>query len=268
MSHEIQKPKLFISHATSDGEFANAVKAEIEKVFANGVSVFCTSSPGSIAVGTDWLTDIEGKLNSAQAVIAIITPVSIERPWLWFELGATWSNGRSGDCHIYPVCVAEVDLNTLPPPLNRLQALSLGRAADLKMLFEGLIAQFGFGKISSFKSSNITSRIPKYEKVQVKDIDLNDRYLYSGKYSGYSNEELMEIIDTHLFFPDHDKGHKYSTLYTGREELIQQGKLLHFREIDRKLELPLGTARQLVVSVAERYSLKPALLTDNVVRFE
>ena len=102
----------------------------------------------------------------------------------------------------------------------------------------------------------------------MKDIDLNDRYLYSGKYSGYSNEELMEIIDTNLFFPDHDKGHKYSTLYTGREELIQQGKLLHFREIDRKLELPLGTARQLVVSVAERYSLKPALLTDNVVRFE
>lgn len=268
MSHEIQKPKLFISHATSDGEFANAVKAEIEKVFANGVSVFCTSSPGSIAVGTDWLTDIEQKLNSAQAVIAIVTPVSIERPWLWFELGATWSNGRSGDCHIYPLCVAEMDLNTLPPPLNRLQALSLGRAADLKMLFEALIGQFGFGKISSFRASNITSRIPKYEKVEVKDVDINERRLYSGKYSGYSNEELMEIIDTHLFHPDYDKERKYSSIHTGREELIQHGKLLHFRDIDRKLELPPGTARQLVVSVAERYSLSPSLLTDNVVRFE
>ena len=216
MSHEIQKPKLFISHATSDGEFANAVKAEIEKVFANGVSVFCTSSPGSIAVGTDWLTDIEQKLNSAQAVIAIVTPVSIERPWLWFELGATWSNGRSGDCHIYPLCVAEMDLNTLPPPLNRLQALSLGRAADLKMLFEALIAQFGFGKISSFRASNITSRIPKYEKVEVKEVDLNERRLYSGKYSGYSNEELMEIIDTHLFHPDYDKERKYSSIVSVR----------------------------------------------------
>lgn len=267
MSHEIQKPKLFISHATSDGEFANAVKAEIEKVFANGVSVFCTSSPGSITVGTDWLTDIEGKLNSAQAVIAIVTPVSIERPWLWFELGATWSSGRQGNCRIYPLCVAEVDLNSLPPPLNRLQALSLGRAADLKLLFEGLIEQFGFGKITSFRASNITSRIPKYEKVEVKEVDLNERRLYSGKYSGYSNEELMEIIDTHLFFPDYDKEMKYSS-FRGREELIQQGKLLHFREIDRKLELPPGTARQLVVPVAERYNLEPTLLTDNVVRFK
>jgi len=267
MGHEIQKPKLFISHATSDGEFAHAVKAEIEKVFANGVSVFCTSSPGSIPIGNDWLSDIEGKLNSAQAVIAIVTPVSIERPWLWFELGATWSSGRSGDCHIYPLCVAEIDLSSLPPPLNRLQALSLGRASDLKMLFEALIAQFGFGKISSFKASNITSRIPKYEKVRVKEVDLNERRLYSGKYSGYSNEELMEIIDTHLFFPDYETEQRYSSI-RGREEVVQRGKLLHFGEIDRELELPPGTARQLVVAVAERYDLKPTLLTDNVVRFE
>ncbi len=268
MSHEIQKPKLFISHATSDGEFANAVKAEIEKVFANGVSVFCTSSPGAIPVGTDWLTDIEGKLRSAQAVIAIVTPISIERPWLWFEIGATWSSGRSGDCHIYPLCVSEIDLSTLPAPLNRLQALSLGKAADLKMLFEALIRQFGFGKISSFRSSNITSRIPKYEKVKVKDIDLNERAMYSGKYSGYSNEELIEIIDTHLFFPDYEKERNFPSIHTSREKLIQHGKLLHFREIDRKFELPPDTARQLVVPAAERYGLKPSLLTKNVVRFE
>ena len=126
-AHEITKPNLFISHATSDGEFANAVKQEIEKVFANGVNVFCTSSPGAIAVGTDWLTGIEDKLASAQAVIAIVTPVSIERPWLWFEIGATWGKGRSGDCHIYPLCAAEINLSELPSPLDRLQALSMGR---------------------------------------------------------------------------------------------------------------------------------------------
>lgn len=108
--HQIVKPILFISHASSDGEFANAVKEEIEKVFADGVNVFCTSSPGAINVGADWLSDIEHKLGVAQAVIAIVTPVSIERPWLWFELGATWSKGRSGHCRIYPLCAPEVAL--------------------------------------------------------------------------------------------------------------------------------------------------------------
>lgn len=165
--HEIRKPTLFISHAASDAEFANAVKQEIEKVFANGVNVFCTSSPGAIPVGKDWLSDIEEKLGVAQAIIALITPVSIERPWLWFEVGATWSKGRTGECRIYPLCAPEIELSNLPSPLDRLQALSMGKAAGLKLLFEALISQFGFGKISSFRASNITARIPKYRDVKV-----------------------------------------------------------------------------------------------------
>jgi hypothetical protein len=47
-NHEFNKQTLFISHATSDGEFAEAVKQEINKVFANGINIFSTSSPGAI----------------------------------------------------------------------------------------------------------------------------------------------------------------------------------------------------------------------------
>jgi hypothetical protein len=267
-THEIQKPKLFISHATTDGDFANAVKQEIEKVFANGVDVFSTSSPGTIQVGADWLQDIESKLNTTQAVIVIVTPVSIERPWLWFELGATWSKGRSGDCRIYPLCAPEVDMGNLPSPLDRLQALSMGKATDLKLLFEVLIQQFGFGKISSFKATNITKRIPKYKDVKIKEVDLNEKRLYSGRYSGYTDEELMEIIDTSLFLPDEENYQKYLVTYTGREELIHNGKLLHFKQIDGRLDLPPGTARRLLIPVAERYGLVPQYESENVIRFK
>lgn len=267
--HEITKPTLFISHATSDREFANAVKQEVEKVFANGVSIFCTSSPGAIPAGTDWLSDIEGKLESAQAVIAIVTPVSIERPWLWFEIGATWAKGRSGDCRIYPLCAPEINLSELPSPLDRLQALSMGKAQDLKLLFEALIQQFGFGKISSFRASNITKRIPKYETVKIVQADLEEDRFYSGRYTGYGDDELMEVIDTGLFRKDQDvvDAALYLELHQGREELVQNGKLLHFREIDRDLELPRGTARRLLNKVAKRYGLAPLLEKDNLVRY-
>ena len=50
---ESQKPVVFISHASTDGVFANAVKHEIEKVFADGVVVFSTSSSGAIGAGTE-----------------------------------------------------------------------------------------------------------------------------------------------------------------------------------------------------------------------
>lgn len=267
IDHKINKPTLFISHASSDADFANAVKQEIEKVFANGVSVFATSSPGAIPVGQDWLSNIEEKLDLAQAIIAIVTPVSIERPWLWFEIGATWSKGRAGECRIYPLCAPEVELSSLPSPLDRLQALSMGRATDLKLLFEALISQFGFGKISTFRASNISKRIPKYKDVKVVDTDLNEKIFYSGRYTGYSDEELMEVIDTQLFQPDEETFKKYAVLESGREALIHNGKLLHFRQIDRSLDLPPGTARRLLNDVAERYGLSPTLETENVVRY-
>lgn len=263
-NHEIKKPTLFISHASSDGEFAEAVKQEIDKVFANGINVFSTSSPSAIPAGNDWLSDIEDRLNTSQAIIAIVTPVSIERPWLWFEIGATWLNGRKGDCKIYPLCAQEINLSELPEPLSRLQALSLGRATDLKLLFEYLIKQFGFGNIAVFRATNITKRIPKYKNVKVKDIDLVDRAFYSGKYTGYSDEELMEVIDSKLFYTKPD----WPVLFDqGREDSVSLGKLIHFRQVDKDLELPPGTARRLLVSVAERYNLAPYQQTDNLVRF-
>jgi TIR domain-containing protein len=269
-NHEIKKPTLFISHATSDSEFAEAVKQEIHKVFANGINVFSTSSPGAIPTGNDWLNDIENRLNTAQAIIAIITPVSIERPWLWFEIGATWLNGRKGDCRIYPLCVQEINLSELPEPLSRLQALSLGRATDLKLLFDALIKQFGFGNIASFRATNVTKRIPKYKNVKVKDVDLGERAFYSGKYTGYSDEELEEIIDTELFY-SHDSTPielTWPSSVLGREDEIRLGKLLHFRQVDKDLELPPGTAKRLLVTVAGRYNLVPYQLTENVVGFQ
>ncbi len=260
--HKIKKPTIFVSHATSDAEFANAVKQEIEKVFADGVKVFCTSSPGDIPVGSDWLQEVEHKLKTASAVIAIVTPVSIERPWLWFEVGATWSKGRSGECKIYPLCAQEIELSKLPSPLDRLQALSLGRAADLKILFEALIEQFGFGKLSSFRATNITKRIPKYKNVKIEDVDLNERTFYSGKYASYDDSELMEVIDSYLLYPDKERMY-----ITNRESLIHNGMLVHFRQVDQQLELPPGTAKRLLEPVAARYNLVPSQKTENTIRF-
>jgi hypothetical protein len=264
--HKIEKPRLFISHAISDGSFANAVKQETEKVFANGIEVFCTSSPGTVDPGTDWLSEIEERLKGTQAVIAIITPISIERPWLWFEIGATWNKGRTGGCKIYPLCAPEIDLGNLPSPLDRLQALSMGKTQDLKMLFEALIAQFGFGKIGSFRAANISKRIPQYKDVEIKQIDLNERILYSGKYTGYTAEELMEVIDDKFFRPD---AHQFKNGFmTESEEYLHTGKLIHFRQVDKNLELPPGTAKKLLNTVANRYGLVVSMETENIVRYK
>lgn len=265
--HKIDKPNLFISHASSDGEFATVLQAEITKVFADGVNVFCTSSPGAIGASTDWLATIEEKLSTSQAVIAIITPLSIERPWLWFEVGASWLRARNDQLAIYPLCAPEIDFSELPSPLDRLQALSMGKAIDLKLLFEGLIKQFGFGKISSFRASNITKRIPKYQNVKIRETDLVERQFYNGPYTGYTDDELCEVIDANLLSREAHDIVNYPILHTERESSYYRGKLVHFRAVDKQLDLPPGTAKRLLLQVAVKYGLEPELLKENVVRF-
>jgi hypothetical protein len=266
--HQIQKPNLFISHASSDGEFANVLKAEIDKVFADGLNVFSTSSPGAIGASSDWLQAIEQRLGVAQAVIAIITPLSIERPWLWFEIGASWLRARSNQLAIYPLCAPEINFSELPSPLDRLQALSMGKAIDLKLLFEGLIRQFGFGKLPAFKASNIIKRIPKYASVKIAEIDLNERQLYSGLYSGYSDEELIEVLNTEVLSKESHDFVNYSVLHKERESSLYRGKLVHFRQLDKKLGLPPGTSRRLLIPAAAPYGLEPSLLSENIIRFQ
>lgn len=266
--HKIDKPNLFISHATSDGQFATVLKSEIEKVFADGVNVFCTSAAGAISASTDWLANIEHRLNVAQAVVVLVTPLSMERSWLWFEVGASWLRARNGDVRIYPLCAPEIDLGDLPAPLDRLQALSMGKAIDLKLLFEALIGQFGFGKISSFKASNIQKRIPKYNTVKISDEDRASRALYGGRYTGYNDDELSQVLITSYLQPEYEDRIRWDTIKRGREDSIYNGQLLHFRDLDKRFDLPPGSARRLLLKLAPGFLLEPTLLTDNIVRFK
>ena len=144
----------------------------------------------------------------------------------------------------------------------------MGKAADLKLLFQALISQFGFGKLSSFRATNISKRIPRYKDVKVVEMDLNEKMFYSDKYTGYGDDELMEVIDTKFFQPDEETYTKYPSANKDREDLIHNGKLIHFRDIDRRLDLPPGTARRLLNTVADRYDLEPVLERANIVRYK
>jgi TIR domain len=265
----ISKPVVFISHAATDEPIAAIIKAEIDRVFARGVKVFASSIPGTVQPGADWLRSIRENLDAAAAVVVLITPVSINRPWIWFEVGASWSRMEFEQGRIYPLCAPEVDLGDLPEPLGRLQALSLGKAEHIKLLFSALTEQFGFGNMKGFKGSTIKSRLPKYRELKVSEADVASGTLYRGPYEGYSPEELREVIDDELVGKAWQNLNSYAALYDGPRSSLFNGKLIHYREIDQRLHLPHGTARALLNEVVtSRYAASVAQQWENSVRFE
>jgi|GEM_PF-1181407 len=282
-----EKPVIFISHATTDNPIVDIPKSQIEQVFANGVQVFASSVPGVIKPGRVWLDEIKDILAVARAVIVVITPVSINRPWIWFEVGASWSKMESGNRRIYPLCVPEIDFNDLPAPLNSLQALSLGKARDIRLFFQELCDELKFGSLKAFKASALTSRLPKYSELRINQNDLSGGAIYSGPYEGYSNSELEEVLIEDYLYREYSnfRGYKHNPLETQvLKELFPEtsapiveprntlfrGRLIHYRELDENLKLPPGTAKRLLKKLAHTFGLLPLAEKDfeNSVRFE
>ena len=259
-----KKPTVFLSHAVTDEPIAKVIHDEIRRIFANGVNVFASSVPGVVKPGKDWLKEIRANLDAATAVIVIVSPVSLNRPWVWFEVGASWSRMEDGEGVILPVCVPEVDKGSLPEPLGRLQAMSLGKAAETKAVFQALIDQFDFGQIKGFRHATIKAKLPKYEDLTVADEDLKSGALYTGPYEGYSKVELVEVIDDEILRPDWIDHRKQFSPSKPRNAF--ENWLLHFRQVDAEYGLPPGTAKELLQEAASIYPVKP-WQTENTIRF-
>ncbi len=170
---------------------------------------------------------------------------------------------EEGEGVILPVCVPEVDKGSLPEPLGRLQAMSLGKAPETKAVFQALIDQFDFGLIKGFRHATIKAKLPKYEDLTVADADLKSGTLYSGPYEGYSAMELVEVIDDEILRPawiDH------SSRYNSEPRNVFEDWLLHFRQVDADYDLPPGTAKELLEEAASIYPAR-VWKTENTIRF-
>ncbi|MGH9490372.1 MAG: toll/interleukin-1 receptor domain-containing protein [Terriglobales bacterium] len=115
---------IFISHSVVDKPLAELLKAELERRLScpppgGGVRCFCSSDPTDLPPGSAWADEIQGALRSTAIVLVVVSPASLARTWVWFEVGACWfKEGVS----IIPLCFGGQEPAKLPLPLSARQA--------------------------------------------------------------------------------------------------------------------------------------------------
>lgn len=83
-------PLVFISHDSEDANLAEAFGNLLLDVSAGTLKSFRSSDRVGIAglpFGTEWYDTIMTKIEDATDVVALLTPHSINRPWILFEAG-------------------------------------------------------------------------------------------------------------------------------------------------------------------------------------
>lgn len=113
-----EKPyQVFVSHATSDKWLA---KVLCEKIEAVGAKTF--RDDRDIDGGDDIPEEIRKQIKRSQEIIVLLTPHSINRPWVTLEVGAAW--GRSKRVRIVMV-MCHVDVDPIPDMIKSKKAVSL-----------------------------------------------------------------------------------------------------------------------------------------------
>lgn len=140
---------IFLSHIHEESQLALLVKKALEDEFGGFVDVFVSSDGTSIPAGSNFLKRIEDGLVSCIGAIYLISPTSVKRNWINFELGAVWIRNimnlreERPEIPTLPVCHSGLTPGGLPAPLNNLNAIAANQASQLEFAFRSLQAAVG-----------------------------------------------------------------------------------------------------------------------------
>jgi len=82
--------EVFVSHATADKWLACALCERIERA---GATTF--RDDRDINGGDDIPDSIRDAINRSDEMLVLLTPLSVNRPWVLMEVGAAWQRGRN-----------------------------------------------------------------------------------------------------------------------------------------------------------------------------
>lgn len=126
---DMKKMRIFISHFSGDNALAENIKKALTIVFGQGHEIFLSSD---LLAGDDWLKSITTFLDDEDDLITLVitTKASLDRPWVWFEVGASWRTGAD----IIPICGKGFSVSMLPDPLSRLNGVNYGKDGFRKVV--------------------------------------------------------------------------------------------------------------------------------------
>jgi hypothetical protein len=119
---------VFISYASGDSALAMELKGDLEH---QGLT--CFMAERDIPVATEWQDSIRAALLGSQRLLILLTPRSLNRPWVFMETGAAWALGKD----LIPALV-HVATSDLIDPIRRYQARVIETTAQRKAFVQEL----------------------------------------------------------------------------------------------------------------------------------
>jgi len=140
--------EVFISHTHADAEIAHALSDAIEGVFGDQIITSYSTKKeleGGIKPGEDWFRWIVQRVSAANIAVILLTPTSIQKPWVLWEAGAVYGAGiASKDANPRKVrpLVFKLSDRQVPSPLAGIQIVKGDERYGIEQFLSDLIDDF------------------------------------------------------------------------------------------------------------------------------
>jgi hypothetical protein len=113
---------IFVSHIHEEADAAEALTKYLRDY---GFESFLSSERWQIRAGERWFDRITEELEEARIVLLMLSLRSVDRPWINFEAGWSWSQKKI----TIPVCFGGLKPGAMPRPYSDLQGIDLATGA-------------------------------------------------------------------------------------------------------------------------------------------
>lgn len=113
---------MFVSHATGDNWIATTLCALFE---ATGASTF--RDDREIDGGDDIPDRIREEIKRSKEMVVLLSPYSVNRPWVLFETGAAWGQRRT---FRITAVMCHVTADSIPELIKSKKAIDLNHVQD------------------------------------------------------------------------------------------------------------------------------------------
>jgi len=197
---------IFLSHIHEEKDLALIIQNAIVEEFSGFVTVFVSSDGKTIPAGSNFLKRIEKGLVDCVGAIYLISPKSVKRNWINFELGAVWIRNHVNELNhgpeipVIPICHSGIKPSQLPMPLTNLNSVISNDPVHLKMVFESIQkAVGGKGKLRT-NFEELSNEILHFEEKYTIGDNLKDIFIALG-----ITKSQIENIINHCVNNDSEK---------------------------------------------------------------
>jgi hypothetical protein len=97
--------KVFVSHGSGDAWIARQMGRRIRE----DCDALTFLDVEQVAAGDDFKRKIHTEIGESRELVALFTPWSARRPWVWIEVGAAWAQGKRVIAVLYGMTVPEFE---------------------------------------------------------------------------------------------------------------------------------------------------------------